>query len=898
MPVTRSRRGRTAAVAGLVSALAVSWASASPATARDCGALGASATTTGGRTQVLLSLPSAMTGAPLRTPDISLQQDGLDLPVLSVAVVPAGAADVVVVVDSSAAAGPAADRVRAATTALLQGLPAQTRVAVLGTGGSPAVVQDLVRGPRAAVPAVARLEPAGPNALVDTLLAGLRLLPADPGRQQQLVLVGAGADSGSAASWPAARQLLVHRGVAFDVVDLGSSASLPGAGAQCPGLVDGGDAAAAGLTLAKHLADRRLVVVPTVTGTSPVQVSVSHAGTTVSTTLATRADAPGPAREPRSASGEGAAGLGTLVLALLVGLLGLLVLLLVTAGRSARGAAVRAALRASRAAGQPGLPAAEAVRRRADARVDLQAALGTGPTARELAEVAAYAEAAVRAQEEAQHRAAEERAAAYARAAERRERARRGAEVRAETDRAAREATTRLDRLRPLPTTGLAGADPDAMSVLAEAEHAVTAQRLAAQEAMTRRAEAERLADEAEARAERERVAAVAAQQSREAAETAAAEALARAEEEVRTAGAASKARNAAEKQAKAAAAEAAEERRAAEDAVARRMVAEAQAAEAEAAQDAAVHRELAALEAAEAAEAARREAVARLAEDGEAAAAAAETAPAVVDLRPPVASVVSPAAEVAARRTVVVPVGPSRSTRPGTGGGPAVPPDSTPEMRAVAPEVAEEPSGGEPADDDQAAAEDPVPEAVGVVAVDEKAAQPVERPRPAAWVARGLALLVVPVALVLRTGLAPRSGLGGTAVLLAVAAVLTALGVRWVWVATSPPYALLRRTARRIAAATELQRSQADDAAHLLAAVREGTTDDAAWVDFERRSGLVVPGGTRAALDPGMDPAALVRYLTARQRDGLPTPQSLLVVTVVPVLVCLLPAALLVLVS
>ena len=165
----------------------------------------------------------------------------------------------------------------------------------------------------------------------------------------------------------------------------------------------------------------------------------------------------------------------------------------------------------------------------------------------------------------------------------------------------------------------------------------------------------------------------------------------------------------------------------------------------------------------------------------------------------------------------------------------------------------------------------------------------------------RAVAVLVVPAAVLLRTALAPSSWSGiGTveAVLLVVAAVLTVLGVAWTWLATTPPYALRRRTAQRIVASEQLQRSQTGDAARMLAKVGEGTADQAAWDDFEQRTGLVVPGGTRTAVDPGMDPAALVRYLSARQRDGLPAPQPLLVVAAVPLLLCLLPAALLVLVS
>ena len=228
MAGTWVRRGRAPAAAVLLAALAVPMGAVAPAVARDCTDLAAAATTTGGRTQVLLSLPSALTGVALAATDVSLVQDGLDLPVLSVADVPATATDVVVVVDASSASAPAADGVRAATAALLQGLAAPTRVAVLSTGDSPTVVQPLARGPRAALPALGDLAPRGANDLVDTLLAGIRLLPAVPGRQQQVVVVAAGADSGSASSWGAARELLVRRGVALDVVDLGVAVAAAG----------------------------------------------------------------------------------------------------------------------------------------------------------------------------------------------------------------------------------------------------------------------------------------------------------------------------------------------------------------------------------------------------------------------------------------------------------------------------------------------------------------------------------------------------------------------------------------------------------------------------------------------------------------------------------------------
>ncbi|MEO7980197.1 MAG: VWA domain-containing protein, partial [Sporichthyaceae bacterium] len=555
MTGTWTWRGRLAALlpAALTASVLLPVLAAVPAAARSCSELTATATSTGGRTQVLLSLPAGLTGARLRAGEVMFAQDGLDLPVLSVAPVPSTETDLVLVLDSSAAAAPVVDRVRAAARALLRALSPGTSVAVLTTGGPPTVVHELARGPRAALPGVTDLTPAGPHALVDAVLAGVRLLPTDPRRQQQLVVVSGSADDGSAASWPAARQLLVRRGVALDVVDLGPAPSLPGAGAQCPGAVPAAAAAGAAQALAAQVEDRRLALLPAVTGASPVQVSVTHGGTVVSTTLATRNDLPAaaPTQRPTSA-GDGSSGAVTLALAFLVGLLGLLSLVTVLAVRSTRGGAVRAAVHELRDARRAGLPPAEAARRRDDARLDLSVALGGGLSARQRAELAAHDETLVRAAAAEHRRAADERAAAFARSAARRERSLLQAEQAAATERAAREATAHPDQLRPLPATGPSGADPVAVAALADAERALAAQRLAAQEAMTRRAEAERLADEAEARAERERVAAGEAQRDREAAERAAAESAARAAEELRTVGAASEERRLAEEQARA----------------------------------------------------------------------------------------------------------------------------------------------------------------------------------------------------------------------------------------------------------------------------------------------------------------------------------------------------------
>lgn len=162
----------------------------------------------------------------------------------------------------------------------------------------------------------------------------------------------------------------------------------------------------------------------------------------------------------------------------------------------------------------------------------------------------------------------------------------------------------------------------------------------------------------------------------------------------------------------------------------------------------------------------------------------------------------------------------------------------------------------------------------------------------------RAMALLLVPAVAALRTLVQGSwwTGAGTVNIVLVGAAVLlTVLGSRWIWAATSEPFTLLRRTARRIHEEQGRLAEQSRAATDLLAAVRDGRTDDETWEVFEERTGLVVPGSTRSALDPGMDPLALVRYLAARQQ-GLLAPQSLLMVTIVPVLTCLAPAALLLL--
>ena len=581
---------------------------------------------------------------------------------------------------------------------------------------------------------------------------------------------------------------------------------------------------------------------------------------------------------PLAASGTGAE---TLILALVVGLVGFVLFLAASSFRTAQGAAARGAVAdlvrawgsVFREISTPDerrrTPARERRRRVAAALQDLDAALGGGPSSRVQAELAAHDEAEVRDALAEAARLRDERQAAYQRSADRQRRTRERADRIAAAERGLREAARLRGEARHM-----TAASAELSQAASRAEEVLRANRQAAVEAAQRRETAERLADEVVAWAEDERLAAEEAMRRRESAERAAAEALARAESDLRSAGQASQARREAERQAREAAELARRERAAAQEAVARRVQAEALAAEAEMAQSEAVHRELAALEAAESAERVRDGAVARM--DG--ASAQPPGRDQVIDLTTtgPTDVRESVAARVLSSRSS----GPARltSARVETGGGrPSGPSPSASDPRAPA---------------DRRSPNDPEtrPQDFG------------EPPQAPTRVVRLVAAVLVPAAVAVKlllsgtwwTGL---DLLGWTA--LAASAALTAVGLRWLRQSTTPPFSLRRRSARRIRAWQLVQRSHTDHATRLLSAMDDADADGIdAWREFEQRTGLVVPEATRTVVDPHMDPAALVRYLSARQRDKLPAPQPLLVVAAVPLLVCLLPAALLVLVS
>jgi hypothetical protein len=235
-------------------------------------------------------------------------------------------------------------------------------------------------------------------------------------------------------------------------------------------------------------------------------------------------------------------GLGTLLLAFVVGLFGLALLLLALSVRSRRG---RLALDATRSLAECGLswfrerrtpdgkrrvPQAELRRRLTDAVQDLRAGFGDEPTAVQLAWENALLDQAIWAEDQARERLRRERLDARAKAAARVEAALQRAQEQAAIERAAREVVglaaadlgqlsereqARLAKLEELVADRLGAAQ----RAVAQAEQAVTAEQAAAERAAAQRAEAERTAARAAALAAEQIAAAERARVEREEAE-------------------------------------------------------------------------------------------------------------------------------------------------------------------------------------------------------------------------------------------------------------------------------------------------------------------------------------------------------------------------------------------
>ena len=156
-------------------------------------------------------------------------------------------------------------------------------------------------------------------------------------RQQHVVVVAAGADESSSAGW-AARQLAGRSPRrALDVIDLSSYRSLPAAGQQCPGAVAAVDSrsrrqatASNGSRTGAGWCCRKST---TVRGSGDGGVRRPAAPPRL---VGRRPDIRGSRRPSRRDDGFAPVGVGTLLLAFVVGLLGLGALLLGVAARSPR----------------------------------------------------------------------------------------------------------------------------------------------------------------------------------------------------------------------------------------------------------------------------------------------------------------------------------------------------------------------------------------------------------------------------------------------------------------------------------------------------------------------------------------------------------------------------------
>jgi hypothetical protein len=123
----------------------------------------------------------------------------------------------------------------------------------------------------------------------------------------------------------------------------------------------------------------------------------------------------------------------------------------------------------------------------------------------------------------------------------------------------------------------------------------------------------------------------------------------------------------------------------------------------------------------------------------------------------------------------------------------------------------------------------------------------------------------------------------------------LTGTGLRWLSHVVHRPHALTRRGRERILSDRHRRQQQEESARHLLAGLRAEREPAALWAEFSASSGLHVPPQVKPLISPAMQPSALVSYLDRGHRPAAEE-RPFWVVVAVPVLGCILPAAVLVL--
>ncbi len=291
----------------------------------------------------------------------------------------------------------------------------------------------------------------------------------------------------------------------------------------------------------------------------------------------------------------------------------------------------------------------------------------------------------------------------------------------------------------------------------------------------------------------------------------------------------------------------------------------------------------------------------------------AVEAAAEVAEPVEPESEEVAEAADKAVEREPVAP-GTEESAEPATEVQEPVEPESTEPAAAADKAVEPEPVAPQTEEPAEPAAEvdepvdgpvEPAAEAEkpGEPAVEELGGEPVQPasagvPAPDRAV-RIAAAAFVPIALLIKTGLDPRWWANLSLVqglVLALGIGLAVVGFDWVRRATRPPRALRRRHSELVLQAAEQEAVRIEQARVLLDRLDDPEAAPDAWERFESMTSLSVPRSTRSLIDPQMDPGALVRYLAVRQRVTPAREQGLLIVAAVPYLLCLLPAAAMVL--
>ena len=128
-----------------------------------------------------------------------------------------------------------------------------------------------------------------------------------------------------------------------------------------------------------------------------------------------------------------------------------------------------------------------------------------------------------------------------------------------------------------------------------------------------------------------------------------------------------------------------------------------------------------------------------------------------------------------------------------------------------------------------------------------------------------------------------------------AAAVVLTGTGLRWLSHVVRRPHSLTRRGRERIVADRHRREQQEEAARHLLTGLRADGEPGELWAEFSASSGLHVPPQVKPLISPAMEPGALVSYL-GRGHQPAAAERPFWVVVAVPLLACILPAAVLVL--